>query len=119
MGYVEVVNCSKNQTVIAGRVLWAGTGEERRRGLLGRTRLGPDEGIYIVPCEWVHTFGMKFAIDIAFVAPDGAVLAVQHGLRPWRLSKLIWRAEGVLELAPGRLRDTGTCKGDRLGFRDL
>lgn len=119
MGYVEVVNSSKNQALIAGRVLWAGTSEERRRGLLGRTRLGPDEGIYLVPCEWVHTFGMKYAIDIAFVAPDGVVLSVQHSLRPWRLSKLIWRAEGVLELAGGRLRETGTCQGDRLEFRDL
>ncbi len=76
----------------------------------------PDEGIYLVPCEGVHTFGMKFPIDVAFLDSKGTVLAVHHGLKPWRISKLLFRARGVLELAAGRLRQTETEIGDVLEF---
>ena len=105
-------NLSKNNVIIASQVAWAGTSAERRRGLLGRDSLAPEEGLYLVPCEWVHTFGMRFPIDIAFLHRDGRVLALHHALKPKRLSKLVFRAEGVLELAAGRLRDTKTCIGD-------
>jgi len=115
---VEAVNVTRG-TVLGSRVAWAGTSQTRRKGLLGRTHLEPGEGIYIVPSQWVHMFGMKFPIDLAFLAGDGRVLAVQHELRPNRLSRPVFRAEGVLELAAGRLRETGTLVGDRVEFRDL
>ena len=112
------VNVSKAEMVLARRVRWAGTSAQRRRGLLDRDRLDPDDGIYIVPCQWVHMFGMKFPIDVAFLAEDGRVLALQHELKPNRLSKLAWRADGVLEVAAGRLRATGTAVGDVIEFRE-
>ena len=118
MEFAAAYNTSKGGIIVARRVLWAGTSKERRRGLLGRDRLDPDEGIYIAPCECVHTFGMRFAIDVAFLAPDGRILAVNRALKPRRLSKLIWRADGVLELAQGRLAETGTEVGDIIEFRD-
>jgi len=114
---VEAVNTTRG-AVLGSRILWAGTSTLRRRGLLGRSRLEPGEGAYIVPCQWVHMFGMKFPIDVAFVGEDGRVLALQRGLRPNRLSRPVFRAEGVLELPEGRLRETGTEVGDRIEFRD-
>ncbi len=113
---LRVINSSRNGNVVAERVEWAGTSALRRKGLLGRASLDPQEGMYIVPCGWVHTFRMQFPIDLVFLAGDGRVLSVQHGLRPNRLSKLILRAEGVLELAAGQLKATGTVKGDYLQF---
>ena len=74
------------------------------------------EGIYLIPCEWIHTFGMHFPIDVAFLSPDGRILAVHHGLRPNRLSRIVLRAEGVLELSAGRLRATNTEVGDYVQF---
>jgi uncharacterized membrane protein (UPF0127 family) len=103
-------------TTLATRVEWAGTSESRRLGLLGRDLLHPGEGIYLVPCQWIHMFGMKFAIDVAFRGRSGVVLAVHEGLRPWRLSRLVLRAEGVLELPAGTLRRSGTAVGDVLEF---
>lgn len=117
--YVQAINSSKGGIVIAGKVLWATSSQERRRGLLGRDRLDPNDGIYIVPTEWIHTFGMRFPIDVAFLSSDGAILAINRHLRPWRLSKLSLRAHGALELAAGRLSETGTDVGDRIEFRDL
>ena len=61
---------------------------------------------------------MRFAIDVAFLALDGRVLAVHHGLKPARLSKLVIRADGALELAAGRLEATGTEVGDVIELKD-
>ena len=61
---------------------------------------------------------MKFPIDVAFLDAGGMVIALHHSLKPWRLSKIIFRAEGVLELAAGRLRETGTQVGDVIEFRE-
>lgn len=115
----QAVNVSKGGTIVARRVGWAGTGAQRRRGLMGRSGLDPEEGIYLVPCEWIHTFRMQFPIDVAFLADDGRVLAVHHGLRPNRLSKIVLSAAGVLELSAGRLRATDTDVGDIIQFREV
>ena len=110
--YIQVVNITKGGVTIASEVTWAGTSKERRRGLLGRTGLSDDEGIYITPCEWLHTFGMKFPIDVAFLSEDGRILALHHGLKPNRFSRIVPRAHGALELMEGTLQRSGTSIGD-------
>src|SRR5262245_60069684 len=107
---VRSVNVTKG-TVVAVRVVWA-TGAAKRRGLLGTDHLEAGAGMYLVPCQWVHTFGMRYPIDVAFLNRDGRVLAVHHALRPNRLSRLVVRADGVLELAAGALRAANTAPGD-------
>ena len=113
---VRVWNATKG-TLVAERVVWA-TGAAKRHGLLGYDRLDADEGMFLVPCQWIHMFGMRFPIDVAFLARDGRVLAVHHGLCPNRLSRLVLRAEGVLELAAGALRSSRTLPGDKIEFQD-
>jgi uncharacterized membrane protein (UPF0127 family) len=108
---LRAINVTKG-VEIATRVEWAGTSETRRRGLLGRDRIDADEGMYIVPTQWIHMFGMRFPIDVAFLASDGRVLFIHHKLPPNRFSRPVWRAEGALELAPGTLESTGTTVGD-------
>ena len=114
---MRAVNLTRDQ-VLADRMDWAGTSETRRKGLLGRDRFERGEGIYLAPCQWIHMFGMKFAIDVAFLAKDGRVLAVHHGLKPGRVSKLVWRAEGALELPAGVLAATETQVGDVVELRE-
>lgn len=113
---VSAVNVTKG-VEIASRVIWAGTSDTRRRGLLGRSRIDADEGMYIVPTQWIHMFGMRFPIDVAFLGEDGTVLFIHHTLKPNRLSRLVWRAEGALELAAGVLEATGTTVGDVIELR--
>lgn len=115
MELVRAVNATRH-VVIATRVGWAGTSRARRRGLLGRDSLDDDEGLYIVPTQWVHMFGMRFPIDLAYLDENGRVLSVQAHLKPNRLSKPVWRADGALELAAGRLAATGTRAGDIVVF---
>jgi uncharacterized membrane protein (UPF0127 family) len=116
---LQAVNVSKGARIVASRVEWAGTSAQRRRGLLGRNGLDPEEGMYLAPCEWIHTFWMRFPIDVAFLARDGRVLTLHHNLKPNRLSKIVLRAQGALELSAGRLRATDTEVGDIIQFREV
>jgi uncharacterized membrane protein (UPF0127 family) len=93
----------------------ADRGPARTRGLLGRQFLGQGEGLWIVPCEAVHTFGMRFAIDLVFLDRRNIVRKVRSSVPPWRLSGCL-RARSVLELAAGTLERTPVHPGDTLHF---
>jgi uncharacterized membrane protein (UPF0127 family) len=93
----------------------AGHGAKRRKGLLGRSGLAAGHGLWIVPCEAVHTFGMRFAIDLVYLDRKMRVKKVRSNVRPWRLSACL-SAHSVLELAPGTVVKTGVRAGDVLEF---
>jgi len=98
-------------TVIASRLELAGTGESRRKGLLGRDRLAPGEGLWIAPCESVHTFFMRFAIDLVYLDRKYQVKKVRHAVAPWRVSAC-FSAHSVLELPAGTIGISQTACGD-------
>jgi uncharacterized protein len=85
----------------------------RRRGLLGRTELDRGAAMILAPCASVHTFFMRFPIDVVFVCRSGCVLKVCTHLRPWRIA-VAWRAFAAIELAAGAVTDSGTQRGDVL-----
>jgi len=103
------------QVELAGCIDVADCNQKRRKGLLGRKELRAGEGLWIVPCEAIHTFGMRFPIDLVYLDRDKRVKKVRHEVPPWRLSACL-SAHSVLELAPGSIRTTGTSPGDRLEF---
>jgi uncharacterized membrane protein (UPF0127 family) len=92
----------------------AGTSETRRRGLLGREGLAESAALVIAPCWAVHTFFMRFVIDIVFVDRGGRVVKIVRRLRPWRMAASL-RAYAVVELAGGGADGpNGVAVGDRL-----
>ncbi len=109
---IRVINLTRH-TEIAGRVELAGEGPHRRKGLLGRERLDPGEGLWIVPCEAVHTFGMRFPIDLIYIDRRHRVTKVRCNVGPWRVSACLI-AHSVLELPAGAVDETGTMPGDAL-----
>ncbi|MBT3819778.1 MAG: hypothetical protein HOG04_00135 [Nitrospinaceae bacterium] len=88
---------------LAERVRVADTFTTRLRGLLGSSH-GEDEGLLIVPCASVHTFGMSYPIDIVYLDKDSRALALYHNLKPWRATRRVLGAYGVLELTAGALK---------------
>ena len=100
-------------TVLADRADIADTSAKRRTGLLKHTGLEPGEGLWIVPCEGVHTIGMKFPIDVVFLNRKGTVLKLRHNMGRWRFA-LSLLAHSVLELPAGRLQETQTQRKDHL-----
>lgn len=103
------------QVVIAEQVEVADRGAKRRKGLLGRDGLGQGEGLWIVPCESVHTFGMRFSIDLVYLDRKKRVRKVRSGVPPWRLSACL-SAHSVVELPAGAVRASKMERGDRLEF---
>ena len=103
------------QSVLAYSVEVADEGPKRRKGVLGRQELRAGEGLWIRPCEAVHTFGMQFPIDLVYLDRKLRVKKVRSGMRPWRLSAC-FTAHSVVELASGTIRETQTKPGDRIEF---
>ena len=114
---MSVVNLTR-QTAIADRVQLAGEGQSRRKGLLGRDSLAQGEGLWIVPCEAVHTFWMRFPIDLIYLDRKYRVLKIRRGVLPWRLSACL-RAHSVIELPSGTIASTRTMRGDTLAIERL
>lgn len=102
---------------MAEKVLLADTFRARSNGLLGRTGLGSEEGLWIVPCGMIHTFFMKFPIDVVFLDRELRVRRVVENLKPWRLSPWVFSAHSVLELRGGVLKGD-VREGDTLEFKE-
>lgn len=101
--------------VLADRADLATTSATRRRGLLKHLKLEPGEGLWIAPSEGVHTFGMKFPIDVVFLTKNKKILKIRPNMVRGRIALSI-RAHSVLELPAGTLEATGTAAGDQLVF---
>ena len=102
--------------VLAERVAIAESLLARTRGLLGTRTLPRSEALLLRPCRQVHSFFMKYALDLVFVDRSGRVLLTRENFRTNRISPLVMRAAAVLELAAGSLADTPTEAGDVLSF---
>ena len=92
----------------------AGTRRQRARGLLGRD--GIDGVLVLDGVRSVHTFGMRFPIDVAFCDVDGVVLRIIT-MRRRRVSRPVWAARRVLEAEAGAFRTWGGAAGDRLELK--
>ena len=111
---IRVLNVTRN-TQLAQNAQLAGDGRHRRKGLLGRECLPDGEGLWIVPCEAVHTFWMRFPIDLVYLNRRHQVVKIRTDVRPWRLSGSL-RAHSVLELPAGTIRKSQTMPGDLLSL---
>ena len=108
-----VLRNERTGVIVAERLLPALDSASRRKGLLGRTALGPGEAMIIVPTNAIHTFFMKFSIDVAFVTRDGVIVKIVPAMAAWRIA-WAWRAHGVVEMGAGAFAGAGTTVGDRL-----
>lgn len=111
---LQVINPARS-TVLASRLQVADSGPKRNKGLLGRKGLASGEGLWIVPCESVHTFFMQFPIDLVYLDRKNRIKKVRNAVGPWRLSACL-SAHSVLELPAGTIRATQTQPGDSLEF---
>ena len=112
-----VVNNTR-QTILVSDLEVAATGWQRMRGLIGRSSrdFKWGKGLWILACEGVHTIGMVFPIDVAYLDSDFRVVHIYRNLRPFRIGKIKWCTESVLELPAGTLYESCTEVGDFLQF---
>jgi uncharacterized membrane protein (UPF0127 family) len=100
--------------IVAERVTVAAKRLERAIGLLGHSRLDAGEALWITPCRGVHTWFMRFPIDVLAMDPNGVVVDVVSGMGPWRMRLPKPGSESVLELAAGTLEKMQMRVGHRI-----
>ncbi len=106
-------------TLLADRARHARTLWQRTRGLLGTAGLERGEGLVIEPCNSVHMFGMRYALDVVFADPEGMVVGLTENLRPWRATRMHRGARYAVELPVGTVAASGTQRGDVLAFEGV
>jgi hypothetical protein len=110
-------------TILCERLEVAASMAAQSRGLLGRDGLAPGagmlfEGNRVLPLMWMHMFFMRFAIDIVFLDHSGRVLRVNHQLKPWRVSSMVFGARQALELEAGAALRSATAEGDEVALEE-
>ena len=105
-------------TVLGEAIDIADTSAKRTTGLLKHTELRAGEGLWIVPCEGVHTFFMKFALDLVYIDKKNLVRKVVRDVRPWRVSFCLM-ADSIVELPVGVVGESATQKGDEMVFERI
>ncbi|MCU1330045.1 MAG: hypothetical protein JWN34_5415 [Bryobacterales bacterium] len=100
-------------TSLGDSINLADSRQTRKTGLLKHTSLAPEHGLWIRPCEAIHTFFMKFAIDLVYIDKKLKVKKVREAVGPWRVSGCL-SAHSVIELPVGVIAATRTVAGDQL-----
>ena len=98
---------------LAGEIELAADSRARNRGLLGREGIASGSVMIIAPCNAIHTFFMRFTIDLVFADRHGRVLKLYRSVRPWRI-RISLGAFAALELAAGSIEGANLVRGDRL-----
>jgi len=109
---MKVWNQTRN-SIMVERLRVADSFFKRLKGLLGTRELPMGEALLIRPCNAIHMFGMRYALDIAFVSSENRVLQTIRALQPGQTAKCV-PAAYVLELPCGALDAAGTEAGDVL-----
>jgi uncharacterized membrane protein (UPF0127 family) len=91
---------------------------ERMRGLLGRPRLDVDEALWLEPCNAVHTFGMRFQVDVVFIDGSGRVMSIRRNVGRARMLTC-WRSRTTLEMRAHAAQGWRISIGDTLAWRAL
>ncbi len=104
--------------LLADRVEIADGTWSRLRGLIGRSSLDAGEGLLLTPCQAVHMYGVRFAVDVVFLDEAGGVVATYEGLEPGTRTPVHRDAYQALELPAGTVHRTGTHAGDRIRLEE-
>jgi len=113
---MKAVNLTR-RLLLGDGVETARTPVERTRGLLGTARIPRGGGLWIVPCRSIHSFGMRYEFDALFLDRNGKVVGTHSRFRRNRISRIFWKARGVLELPAGTIDRTSTAVGDEVVFQ--
>jgi len=113
---MQMAALTKKDLVLIPRLAVATAFWVRFMGLMGKKAIGTDEGIFFPHCNSVHTFFMRFPIDVIYLSQSGEVLRVYESVSPWRLLLPAKRVKHVLEIQANRAKALGIQLGDCLAW---
>jgi len=97
------VKIAHNNTTISSNIRVADNPATRIIGLMFRRQPVDSDGLLLEPCNSIHTFFMRYALDIVFLNKNNEVVKVLRNLKPWRMTWIYFRASKTLELPAGNL----------------
>jgi len=109
----KAINVTQNKT-LAHSLLVADTFCSSLLGLMGRRCLPVGEGLWINPCQSVHSMWMRFPIDVIFLSDEKAIIHIVEHMKPFRITKYVSDARSVIELPANTITATQTQVGDRI-----
>lgn len=113
---LTVNNLTRNHRLVrCGRI--ADNLPARVVGLLLDSALAEGGGLWIVPCNSIHSIGMRFIFDAVFLDKNLRVVHLVQEMKPWRISKMVFDSHSVLEIPAGLIAGSGTQLGDQLEMR--
>ena len=104
----------RNGKELSNNVIVADSIFKRMKGLLGRKEMQKGEALWITPCYSIHTFCMRFSIDVVFLNKKNRVVALIKNIKPNRMTRLYLKATSVLELPSGTIESTATEVEDQI-----
>ncbi|MFH1442005.1 MAG: DUF192 domain-containing protein [Candidatus Omnitrophota bacterium] len=113
---MKIINNTKN-TILAEEAYIADTVFTRVKGLLGKQSFDEGSALIIKPCNSIHTFFMRFTIDVVFVNSNNAVVKILPKIAPNKISGVYFKAYFAIELPAGTVEKTSTIIGDLLEFK--
>jgi uncharacterized protein len=114
-GSLKLINLN-NGNILASHMIKATTFFKRLKGLMFTKELPQDDGLLIQPCQGVHTFFMRYSIDVLHLDSQGQVVGIEANLQPGRIGKVFPQSNSVVELPAGRIQETETAVGHMVQF---
>jgi len=112
---LKLIN-NANNTMISETVITANTFFKRLKGLMFTKELPDENALHIMPCNEIHTFHMKYSIDVLYLDRNNVILAIDEDIKPWKIGKRVKKAVSVVELPSGRAKKTGVEVGQTVEF---
>ena len=112
------IQISYGDKIISNNILIAETLVDRLIGLMFREKLVGSDGLLLNPCRSIHTFFMRYNLDIVFISSNNKVIKIIRDIKPWRMTWIYFRAHKTLELPSGKL-PMDLKEGDILEVKDV
>ena len=106
----------RSQKILGTQIRCAQSFRDRLIGLLSTKELPHNKGLWITPCRSIHTFFMKFSIDVLFLSDQMEVIKMHSNMKPFRITPCYSKAKTVLELPSGTIHSSQTQLGDILSI---
>ncbi len=102
--------------VLATEVYVADSFLKRAKGLLGKSAISANNAMVIIPCNAIHTFFMRFNIDVIFISDENKIISLHKTVKPWKVLRQL-SAKYVVELPDNTINNAGLKEGQLLEFK--
>lgn len=108
------MNLRRGDHILSQNILEADGFRLRLMGLMFKSDIPAEQGLWIKPCNWIHTFFMRIPIDVVYLNRQMQVVHIQKNLIPWKLGSPIWKAHSLIEFPAGSPVTSQLQNGDQI-----